>query len=116
VRSAPADSLECRSRLGMDPRRYTLMITGASQGATSINSFAVEFALANALMFQGGRANSWQIIHLTGSGADEAVREAYAEAGVAAYVTPFLNDMGLAWGAADLAISRAGASSVAEAG
>ncbi|MFG0330520.1 MAG: glycosyltransferase [Phycisphaerales bacterium] len=107
---APAERDACRSRLGLDPDRSTLLITGASQGADSLNKFIVEFARERRQALDG-----WQILHLTGPGRDEAVRCGYAGAGVEAQIIPFLDEMGLAWGAADLAISRAGASSVAEA-
>jgi UDP-N-acetylglucosamine--N-acetylmuramyl-(pentapeptide) pyrophosphoryl-undecaprenol N-acetylglucosamine transferase len=105
---------ECRSRLKLDPRRKTLLVTGASQGATSINAFTLEFVRAHFDLFRGG-SDSWQLLHLTGSSADEPARAAYGKLSVNATVHAFLNDIGLAWGAADLAISRAGASSVAEA-
>ena len=110
---APGDPEECRMKLSADPRKRTLLVTGASQGATSINSFMTEFVRANSEMFGGG-PESWQIIHLTGAGADDAVRHAYESVGVNSFISPFLTDIGLAWGAADLAVSRAGASSVAE--
>ena len=106
---APFESRECRARLGLDPKLQTLLITGASQGSTSINSFVLSLAGASPELFQG-----WQVLHLAGHGADQQVREAYRRVGVNAVVEPFLNQMGLAWGSADLAISRAGASSVAE--
>lgn len=111
--SAPAPAAECRARLGLDPRRRTLLVTGASQGATSINAFIVEFVRAHFDLFRGG-SDSWQLLHLTGSSADEPARAEYANLHINALVHAFLNDMGLAWGAADLATSRAGASSVAE--
>jgi UDP-N-acetylglucosamine--N-acetylmuramyl-(pentapeptide) pyrophosphoryl-undecaprenol N-acetylglucosamine transferase len=107
---APADAPECRVRLRLDPHRPTLFVTGASQGATSINAMMIALAASNPRMF-----DDWQIYHLSGSGADEPVRAAFSEAGIKAVVEPFINEIGLAWGAADIAISRAGASSVAEA-
>jgi UDP-N-acetylglucosamine--N-acetylmuramyl-(pentapeptide) pyrophosphoryl-undecaprenol N-acetylglucosamine transferase len=108
--TAPADAADCRRELGLDPQRPTLLVTGASQGAGTINDLLMALAQANPQPLDG-----WQILHLAGAGADQRVREAYQRAGTTAQVRPFLSQMGLAWGAADLAVSRAGASSVAEA-
>jgi UDP-N-acetylglucosamine--N-acetylmuramyl-(pentapeptide) pyrophosphoryl-undecaprenol N-acetylglucosamine transferase len=74
-----------------------------------VNEFLVALANTQAAMFSG-----WQVLHLAGHGGEAPLREAYARAGVHALVLPFLHEMGLAWGAADLAVSRAGANSVAE--
>jgi len=100
----------CRGRLNLAPDRPTLLVTGASQGAKSINDFLI------AMLEQArGAFDGWQVIHQTGKGESDRVREAYGRAGVPALVAPFLDDMGAAWGAADLAVSRAGAGSVGEA-
>ncbi len=110
---APAGRAECRGQLGLDPVRPCLFVTGASQGAASLNSFMVAFALKHRELL-----SHWQVLHLAGSKGSPSAAEldaAYARAGVKALVLPFLNDMGLAWGAAELALSRAGANSVAEA-
>lgn len=104
------DAVTCRRALGFDPDRPVLLVTGASQGATSINNL-MRYIAANEPELLGG----WQILHLTGERDAGAIREAYDQAGLAATVKPFEHQMALAWGAADLAISRAGASSVAEA-
>lgn len=105
----PGDPAECRRRLGLDPDRPTLVVTGASQGATSLNRLPPVWLARDAAIFAG-----WQVLHLTGGGDPQPLRESYAAAGVSAKVEPFLHPMGVAWGAASLAISRAGANSVAE--
>ncbi len=110
---AQAGRAACRGELGLDPVRPTLLVTGASQGATSLNAFMVAFALAHRDLLK-----DWQVLHLAGPRGTPSAAEldaAYARAGVKALVLPFLNEMGLAWGAAELALSRAGANSVAEA-
>jgi UDP-N-acetylglucosamine--N-acetylmuramyl-(pentapeptide) pyrophosphoryl-undecaprenol N-acetylglucosamine transferase len=106
---APGDRTVCARELGLRPELRTLLVTGASQGSRSVNQLVLAMARTMPQVFHG-----WQVHHLSGEGDDGSVREAYAQAGTPALVQPFTDRMGLAWGAADLAISRAGANSVAE--
>jgi UDP-N-acetylglucosamine--N-acetylmuramyl-(pentapeptide) pyrophosphoryl-undecaprenol N-acetylglucosamine transferase len=62
----------------------------------------------------GNRTSAWQWLHLTGPGDVEKVEQAYAARGFKAVVKPFLAEMDLVLGAATIAVSRAGASSLAE--
>lgn len=101
-----------RRSLGLDPQWPTLLVTAGSQGASTINRMMIELVgrTQHHRTFEG-----WQLLHLAGRQDVAAVRQAYAAAGVAARVETFCRRMGLAWSAATLAISRAGAGSVAEA-
>ncbi len=102
------DPADCRRAFGLDPDMHTLLVTGGSQGARSINE------LMRVLVADRGQIfDSWQVIHQTGPDAD--VESVYAEVGVGAFVAPFIDQIGRAWRAADLAVSRAGAGSVADA-
>lgn len=108
---APGDAAQCRRQLGLDPARPVLFVTGASQGAQSLNEFLAAFVRTHADFL---RDNDWQLIHQTGSADNTPWRKASASADIPAVVEPFFETMGLCWGAADLAVSRAGAGSVAE--
>jgi len=110
VAIAPSDPVSCREALGLRGAWPTLLVTGASQGASSLNELLIELARRRRELFSG-----WQVFHLCGQGDRGALERAYASADIHAKVEPFLHRMGLAWGAADLALSRAGANSVAEA-
>ncbi len=101
---------ECRARLGLSPNLDTLFVTGASQGARTINELMDALVTRHAGAFRG-----WQVLHQCGAGAEPALVAAYARAGVPAVVTPFCRDMASAWGAASFAVSRCGAGSVGEA-
>jgi len=104
---------ECRTRLGLDPFRSTLLVTGASQGSQSLND-----AIPDIVLRHRDRFDEWQVLHLCGASPPEridSIRARYEEAGVKSSVVPFLHEMGIAWGAATLAIARGGASTVAEA-
>jgi UDP-N-acetylglucosamine--N-acetylmuramyl-(pentapeptide) pyrophosphoryl-undecaprenol N-acetylglucosamine transferase len=98
---------EALAKFGLDRLRKTMLVMGGSQGATGIND-----AVLSVLPQLAG--SGLQVIHLTGPGADEAVRAAYEKAGVPAHVAPFCHDMGSAYRAADFAIARSGAASLAE--
>ncbi len=105
----PADSAACRVALGLDPSRPVLLITGGSQGATAINDLMLRLLPAISLL-----EPELQYLHLTGANDTSRVREGYTAQKCRAVVRPFLTEMDLALGAATLAISRAGASSLAE--
>lgn len=106
---AAADAATCRQALGLDADRPMLLVTGASQGSTSINRFMAAVAAGHPGWLRG-----WQVLHLAGHDATDSIAGAYEAGSITAVVRPFLDDMGLAWGAAELAVTRAGANSVAE--
>jgi UDP-N-acetylglucosamine--N-acetylmuramyl-(pentapeptide) pyrophosphoryl-undecaprenol N-acetylglucosamine transferase len=108
VPSAPP--ADCRRRFGLDPSTPTLLVTGGSQGARTLNDLATTLADQSPSPLR-----AWQVIHQTGRGANPDIPGAYERAGVRAWVGAFIEDMASAWGAADLAIARSGAGSVAEA-
>jgi UDP-N-acetylglucosamine--N-acetylmuramyl-(pentapeptide) pyrophosphoryl-undecaprenol N-acetylglucosamine transferase len=101
---------ECRGRLGLDPARKTLLVTGGSQGAVSINRTVLRTFKDHAK-----ELTDWQVIHQTGKGEEESAGAAYRAAGISAVVRAFFENMGEAWRASDLAVSRAGAGGVADA-
>ena len=111
VRSAlePIEKADARTSLGLADHRPVLLVMGGSQGAQSINQ-----ALVGALPRLAKALPELQFIHLTGTGSVEPVRQAYDALGLSAVVRPFLTEMEYALGAADLALSRSGASSLAE--
>jgi UDP-N-acetylglucosamine--N-acetylmuramyl-(pentapeptide) pyrophosphoryl-undecaprenol N-acetylglucosamine transferase len=100
---------DCRVELGFDPARPVLLVMGGSQGASGINELVLQ-----ALPLLAIRAPEWQWFHLTGPADAERVRQVYAALKLKAVVHPFFAEMELALGAATVAISRAGASSLAE--
>ncbi len=85
-----------------------LLVVGGSLGARALND-TVPRALA--LIPAEQRP---QVIHQSGTGQIDALRAAYAAAGVQAELTPFIDDMAQAFAAADLILCRAGASTVTE--
>lgn len=92
-----------------EPRRPPrILIFGGSQGAHAINMAMVE--AAPRLARHGGLA----ITHQTGERDLESVRDGYRRAGLEARVEPFLYAMDREVKAADLVISRAGATTIAE--
>lgn len=86
----------------------TVLVLGGSQGAHRVNSLMVEAFAQN----QSG--DPVQIRHQTGNSDEEWVRKAYAAAGVTAQVSSFISDMAAAYRDADLVVSRAGATTLAE--
>ncbi|MEM1330851.1 MAG: glycosyltransferase [Planctomycetota bacterium] len=105
------DAARCREALGLDPDRPTLLITGGSQGARSINDMVAALLGSHAEAF-----SAWQCIHQCGDEAQaDPLARAYDGAGIDAIVRPFFAEVGLCWGAASAALGRAGAGTVAEA-
>ena len=97
----------CLAALGLEPDCPTILVVGGSQGASGLNEM-----ILSALPLLAGK--HWQWLHLTGAKDFEKVKAAYAARGLRAVVKPFLAEMDLALGAATAAVSRAGASSLAE--
>ncbi|MGY1712172.1 undecaprenyldiphospho-muramoylpentapeptide beta-N-acetylglucosaminyltransferase [Geodermatophilus sp. SYSU D00758] len=98
---------EARAAFGLDADRPTLLVFGGSQGAASLNRAAT--GAAGALTAAGV-----QVLHARGP-KNSDVTVPPRPAGTAPYVVvDYLDRMDLAYAAADLALCRAGAVTVAE--
>lgn len=82
---------------------------GGSQGAQAINKVVLQSVpKLNTLI------PDLQVIHLTGKQGYKETKAAYDNMGISSFVSEFLDDIGIAYGLADLVICRAGANTVAE--
>jgi UDP-N-acetylglucosamine--N-acetylmuramyl-(pentapeptide) pyrophosphoryl-undecaprenol N-acetylglucosamine transferase len=105
----PLNAGDARRALNLDPMKPVLLVMGGSQGASGINRLIMEAAPAIAAAAPGV-----QWLHLSGAGDFEQVKSCYSRLGVKAIVHSFFDGMELALAAASVAVSRAGASSLAE--
>ncbi len=87
----------------------TLLILGGSQGAEAVNQMVMD-----AIPLLGKELMGWKIIHQTGNSDYEQVRKFYSNKQLEVRVHPFFDDMNYCYSNADLVISRAGATSLAE--
>jgi UDP-N-acetylglucosamine--N-acetylmuramyl-(pentapeptide) pyrophosphoryl-undecaprenol N-acetylglucosamine transferase len=99
---------EGRRYLGVGPDTFTVLAMGGSQGAKAINGMMME---ASELLARDG---DLQVIHLSGGRDYSSVVGAYARAGFKSVVLPYFKEMEWAYAAADLAVCRAGAMTLAE--
>jgi UDP-N-acetylglucosamine--N-acetylmuramyl-(pentapeptide) pyrophosphoryl-undecaprenol N-acetylglucosamine transferase len=104
IEALPVPALRYAGRSG--PLR--LLVVGGSLGAQALNS-TVPAALALLTLAQRP-----QVIHQTGAAQADAVRAAYAQAGIAAEVLPFITDMPQRLADCDVMVCRAGAITVSE--
>jgi UDP-N-acetylglucosamine--N-acetylmuramyl-(pentapeptide) pyrophosphoryl-undecaprenol N-acetylglucosamine transferase len=88
---------------------FTVLVVGGSQGSRAINK-----AVPEALWLLAPGPGEMRIIHQTGEHDYNEVRNAYQERGLIAEVHAFIDDMPEALAQADLVISRAGATALAE--
>ncbi len=91
-------------------KSVTLLVMGGSLGAHQINVLMAE----GARMLRRQVPEDFRIIHQTGSADAKAVEKAYAKMRVKARVAPFFDNMPMEMAKADVVISRAGATSLAE--
>jgi len=91
--------------------RYTsrLVVLGGSQGASALNRF-----VPRALRKVGLLLDGWEIVHQSGQRDLQATQASYARLGMNVTVLPFSNDMPELLYGADVAISRAGGTTLAE--
>jgi len=101
---------QARQAMGVAPGKKTILIIGGSLGARTINN-----AIAAGLEKIGAKAHDIQVIWQTGKLYDQQCREALEASGVKNVVQmAFISNMDMAYSAADLVVSRAGASSISE--
>lgn len=104
---------QAREFLQIPEDRRVLLVTGASQGAASINE-----ALLKALPAWREGAHNWTLLHLTGPAHQPQVQEKASQILQGSMLDyrciGYMGEMHFAYAAADLVVSRAGATTLAE--
>jgi UDP-N-acetylglucosamine--N-acetylmuramyl-(pentapeptide) pyrophosphoryl-undecaprenol N-acetylglucosamine transferase len=98
------------SHFRLDSSKPTLLITGGSKGARSINMAVLKhlnelLGIAQVIHITGSL--DWQVVEKAAQELPEQLRNHY-------HAMPYLHEMGAALAAADLVLSRAGASTLGE--
>ncbi len=93
----------------LDSGLFTIFIFGGSSGASHINE-----AVSEALTYLEPYKDRIQFLHQTGDKDVAFVKDAYLSKGFKGTVMPFAYEMADAYAVADLIISRAGATTLAE--
>ena len=89
--------------------RFTILVVGGSQGARIINK-----AFVDALDILRDKGRDPLVIHQTGETDHTRVKEKYRQKGLKGDIVPFIQDMARAYHRADIVVSRAGATTIAE--
>jgi UDP-N-acetylglucosamine--N-acetylmuramyl-(pentapeptide) pyrophosphoryl-undecaprenol N-acetylglucosamine transferase len=93
---------EAMALFGLDPEKPTLLVTGGSSGARSINRTI--FDSVTTILGSG-----WQVLHITGEASD------LVDSGLAGYrMLKYCDRMDLAIAVADFAVARSGSATVSE--
>jgi UDP-N-acetylglucosamine--N-acetylmuramyl-(pentapeptide) pyrophosphoryl-undecaprenol N-acetylglucosamine transferase len=100
---------EALATFSFSPEKKTLLIVGGSLGARTMN----ESVLSH---LEEIKNSDLQVVWQTGKYYSKQIQESLAKTGKPdnLFVTDFISDMGIAYKAADLVISRAGAGSISE--
>ncbi len=107
------DRTTALQKLGLADGQKTLLIFGGSRGALKINEAAIS---AYDLLRQ---SQDLQIVHIAGTRDFDDIKEKLNQAkrpddSVNYHLFPYIEEIGLAYSVADLAVTRAGASTAAE--
>lgn len=103
----PLTQAQAKTELGFDPERPLVLVVGGSLGARTINESVA--ASADRLL-----SGNLQLLWQTGKNFPEAEGERLVKKYPSLKVRRFITDMDVAYRAADLVVSRAGAGSISE--
>lgn len=103
----PLDKKEARNYFGLDTDRFTILITGGSQGSSRIN-YQISKVLKDKAF------SEVQIIHITGYLDYEKVIKEYKNLKIKYRIFSFFDRMNYAYSACDVVVCRAGAGTIAE--
>ncbi len=104
---APQDVVASRRAFGLPEAGPLLLAMGGSQGAHGINQLVSRSAN---LLAEAG----FSVAHITGVADEKMVRERYQRGGIKHFVAAFSDQMDQLMSAANVAVSRSGAASLAE--
>jgi UDP-N-acetylglucosamine--N-acetylmuramyl-(pentapeptide) pyrophosphoryl-undecaprenol N-acetylglucosamine transferase len=102
------DKEEARKFFGLQQDKFTVLVMGGSQGSQHLNTGSLR---AFSALEDAQRP---QVIHLAGKKESQLIENRYKALNINARVFSFLSPMEFAYSAADLAITRAGATTVCE--
>ena len=102
------DKQQARDYFGFGKDKLTVLVAGGSQGSHRINE---EFLNAVALIREKAKL---QVIHLSGISDYGLLKQRYDGLGIGFALFDFLEPMHYAYCASDIALSRAGATTIAE--